>query len=361
MFLSSLLGIAIKLDSGTYSESNPIIVAYQERHLDIVRSALEMWSDCGNDESFIEYFQNDFPPGYIQRDVHAAKQIIENLMDIARGSAIRYKLRPIYTYVMYHLIDDFLESLHDYEVDGIDIGWLFPDELVKYLRKANANKDQRKYIKLWFTDYETCAEDFLDTYNSDFTSSDFAEQVADMYLYDLQGINKLKILGVDITDFFDLLPNDLKEQCIETYKCREQKNEDLMKYDFFISHASEDKLIVAEPLAQALEILGAKVWLDRFELKIGDSLRESIDMGLRDAKKGIVILSEVYFQKFWTKKELNALFAKSVDGEKIILPVRHNISVDEVAHKSLLLADIFSLSTSENTIEEIARQIIKTM
>ena len=46
-----------------------------------------------------------------------------------------------------------------------------------------------------------------------------------------------------------------------------------MKYDIFISHASEDKADVARPLAAHLEHLGLKVWLDEFELTLGDSLR----------------------------------------------------------------------------------------
>lgn len=47
------------------------------------------------------------------------------------------------------------------------------------------------------------------------------------------------------------------------------------EYDFFVSHASEDK-DVAEPLVGKLSQTGAKVWYDRIELTIGDSLREKI-------------------------------------------------------------------------------------
>lgn len=134
----------------------------------------------------------------------------------------------------------------------------------------------------------------------------------------------------------------------------------MQKYDYFISHASEDKNAVAEPLAKALERSGAKVWLDKYELSIGDSLRESIDNGLRSAKQGIVILSPIYFEKFWTTKELNGLFAKASKGHKVILPIRHNITAEEVAERSALLADLFSLSTDKYTIEEIAQAIFQT-
>ena len=52
------------------------------------------------------------------------------------------------------------------------------------------------------------------------------------------------------------------------------------EYDFFISHAWEDKETVAKPLADAMIEKGAKVWLDKYQMTVGDSLRQSIDDGL---------------------------------------------------------------------------------
>ena len=83
----------------------------------------------------------------------------------------------------------------------------------------------------------------------------------------------------------------------------------MKRWDVFISHASEDKTEVAAPLANALRRGGVKVWLDRQELRIGDSLREKIDEGLSESRFGIVILSPHFFQKGWPKRELNGLMA----------------------------------------------------
>ena len=131
------------------------------------------------------------------------------------------------------------------------------------------------------------------------------------------------------------------------------------EYDFFISHATEDKETVAEPLAHALIDKGAKVWLDKFAMSVGDSLRASIDQGLAHSRYGIVILSEIYFKKFWTGKELNGLFAKQEEGNKVILPVWHNISKDTVKQYSPILADMLALKTADFTIEELADEFIK--
>jgi hypothetical protein len=45
----------------------------------------------------------------------------------------------------------------------------------------------------------------------------------------------------------------------------------------FISHDSRDKDTIAEPSAIELQKLWCPVWFDQFSLKVGDSLRESIE------------------------------------------------------------------------------------
>ena len=111
--------------------------------------------------------------------------------------------------------------------------------------------------------------------------------------------------------------------------------------------------------ADAIIAKGAKVWLDKYEMTVGDSLRQSIDDGLAHSRYGIVILSETYFKKFWTGKELNGLFAKQEDGKKVILPVWHNISKDKVKEYSPILADMVALKTADFTVDELADEFIK--
>lgn len=65
----------------------------------------------------------------------------------------------------------------------------------------------------------------------------------------------------------------------------------MSEFDVFISHASEDKAEIARPLAESLARAGLRVWLDEFELQLGDSLREKIDQGLSLSRFGVVVLS----------------------------------------------------------------------
>lgn len=109
-------------------------------------------------------------------------------------------------------------------------------------------------------------------------------------------------------------------------------------WDVFISHATEDKDEIARPLAESLTKAGLRVWFDEFSLKVGQSISESINFGLANSVYGIVILSEHYLKKDWTKRELAGLFAKE-QNEKIILPIWHKVSLEKIRSYSPILAD----------------------
>lgn len=131
----------------------------------------------------------------------------------------------------------------------------------------------------------------------------------------------------------------------------------MKRWDAFISHASEDKDTVALPLATALKNAGVRVWLDRFELRVGDSLREKIDEGLAESRFGIVILSPNFLAKGWPRRELNGLFALEESGYKVILPVWHNITKSALAEYSPILADRLAADTSGG-IRKVALELI---
>src|SRR5215211_933525 len=132
-----------------------------------------------------------------------------------------------------------------------------------------------------------------------------------------------------------------------------------MAWDVFISHAFEDKEF-ARALADSLSKNGLRVWFDEFELKVGDSLRRSIDTGLSKSKFGIVVLSPNFFSKEWTQKELDALTARETKRRKIILPVWHNISAKEIKRYSPMLADRFAIDSIAG-IDETAKKLLSSI
>lgn len=127
-------------------------------------------------------------------------------------------------------------------------------------------------------------------------------------------------------------------------------------WDLFICHASEDKEDFVRPLAHGLRGYGTKVWYDEFTLRIGDSLRRSIDRGLTSSRYGVVVLSPAFFEKEWPQRELDGLVAKEINGKKVILPVWHNVTREEVCNYSPPLADRFAAQTYEG-IDAVVKKI----
>jgi hypothetical protein len=114
----------------------------------------------------------------------------------------------------------------------------------------------------------------------------------------------------------------------------------------FISHDSRDKDLIARKLAERLSSRLCIVWYDEYSLKIGDSLRESIESGIKDVKKCILILTKNYLNNpGWGKKEFNSIFTREmILNEKIVLPIWYGVTKEEVYNFSPSLADTFALT-----------------
>lgn len=134
-----------------------------------------------------------------------------------------------------------------------------------------------------------------------------------------------------------------------------------MKWDVFISHASEDKEVFVKPLANLLTQFGVDVWYDEFTLKVGDSLSGSIDKGLVNSKYGIVVISKDFMKKNWPDYELRGLVSKEISGKKVILPIWHNIIREDILGYSPTLTDKIALSTNIDNIDDIAMKILEVI
>jgi hypothetical protein len=135
----------------------------------------------------------------------------------------------------------------------------------------------------------------------------------------------------------------------------------LPKYDFFLSHAWEDKDTIARPLYGALTAAGASVWFDEAVLRIGDSLRRKIDDGLARCKFGIVIISPNFLNKEWPQRELDGLVALEVEsGKAKILPIWHRIDRGLILRYSPALADRVAGKSSEGA-QALAKKILRVI
>ena len=134
------------------------------------------------------------------------------------------------------------------------------------------------------------------------------------------------------------------------------------EYDVFVSHATEDKESFADEFVDILQQkYNLKVWYDAVSIKWGDSIRAEIDKGLKKSKFGVVILSRSYISKYWTNYELEGLFQRESNGGKLILPIWHNITKQEVQKFSPSLAGKMAMSTAIMTPDEIAERLAELL
>lgn len=133
-----------------------------------------------------------------------------------------------------------------------------------------------------------------------------------------------------------------------------------MEWDVFISHASENKADVALPLTERLEAAGLRVWLDSFELTVGDSLRQSIERGLAGSRFGIVVISPEFLKKHWPQAELDGLASREAAGAKVILPVWHGVDAVAVREQSPMLAGRVAVATDKG-IDHVASELLRAI
>jgi hypothetical protein len=130
----------------------------------------------------------------------------------------------------------------------------------------------------------------------------------------------------------------------------------------FISHDWRDKDDIARPLAIELSKVMCRVWYDEFSLKIGDSLRERVETGLKQCGKCILILSPNYLSNCgWTKVEFNSIFTRElVERKRVILPVWCGVTKEQVYQYSPSLADRLAANWSAG-ISEVTRLLSRSI
>ncbi len=94
----------------------------------------------------------------------------------------------------------------------------------------------------------------------------------------------------------------------------------------FISHSSDDKDRFVLGFATKLRERGVDAWLDRWEIKAGDSLvRKIFEEGIKNANAFLVVLSSQSIAKRWVREEqiVSAIFGTS-DRPPIGTPPAHS-------------------------------------
>lgn len=129
----------------------------------------------------------------------------------------------------------------------------------------------------------------------------------------------------------------------------------LSEYDLFISHANKDKEELVDELYKSLNKLGINIFYDKESLDWGDNWKEKILVGTKKSEFAIIVISENFFGREWTEKELNEFFNRqNRNGQKLILPILHNITVEQLQKKYPTVADIQAIDSSKFNCDQIA-------
>ena len=153
------------------------------------------------------------------------------------------------------------------------------------------------------------------------------------------------------------------------------KNDDTLKgeamvnrkhYDVFISHANKDKLDYVESLYQAIRKLGVDIFYDSEVLSWGDKWKQIILDGTAASEFAIIVISDNFFGREWTERELNEfLNRQNSSGQKIVLPLLHNITLEDLKLHYPELEELQVIDTKQYTKEEVAilfaKELIKRL
>lgn len=161
-------------------------------------------------------------------------------------------------------------------------------------------------------------------------------------------------------DFIDKM-NGITTETVPKYQAKT-----LPEYDVFISHANADKEELIEELYKSLDKLGVKIFYDKETLEWGDIFKDKILEGTKKSEFAIIVISKNFFGREWTEKELvEFLNRQNRNGQKLILPILHNITIDQLKEKYPSIADIQAIDSSKYTCDQIAllfaRQLIKRL
>jgi hypothetical protein len=127
------------------------------------------------------------------------------------------------------------------------------------------------------------------------------------------------------------------------------------KYDVFLSYSSADKSVAAE-IASYLGKEGARLWLDDWELKPGDSIVERVNEALETSAYLVVLLSPSSVSSPWVKQEWNAALARELNERRVtVLPVLVQDCVLPGVFQNLVVLDL--RSDRKEKMERLAERL----
>jgi hypothetical protein len=127
--------------------------------------------------------------------------------------------------------------------------------------------------------------------------------------------------------------------------------------DLLISYSHNDSSEIAEMLYEELRAYNLDVWYDGVDITLGDSISKSIDQALQKSSHAVVIVSPSYFEGM-SDLEFGGLMKKQSQSDgKVILPLLHKMSFEELEQQSWSLSDFRGEKVDKGNVQDVAAQI----
>jgi TIR domain-containing protein len=126
----------------------------------------------------------------------------------------------------------------------------------------------------------------------------------------------------------------------------------------FISYDSRDSDIARE-IALGLFRMGHPVWFAEFALRPGDRLRQTIEKGIKECKRCILVLTPNFLSNGgWAATEFDSIFAREIQERKsLVIPVWAGVSEQQVFEYSPSLKNVLGAQWNPRDAEDSVRKI----
>lgn len=136
------------------------------------------------------------------------------------------------------------------------------------------------------------------------------------------------------------------------------KDKEIIEFDVFLSHSSLDKDVFVSELSEKLSNKGLKVFEDVKVFKIGQSQTDMMNMGILNSRFVVIFLSKNFIESGWSQYEFKSFLNREINEKRvIILPIWHDVSVDEVRQYNPYIVDKYAFKTNKQTLDEMVDQI----
>ena len=173
------------------------------------------------------------------------------------------------------------------------------------------------------------------------------------------GTNVLVQISNSAKNYFARKREALKTEHSSTQQVVEKTHK---QFDVFISHAAKDKMSYVDELYAVIRKLGIHIFYDTDSISWGDKWKDKILQGTKESEFAVIIISNNFFEREWTERELKEFLLQQNDsGQKIVLPLLHGISSKDLQEHYPEVGDIQYITTDSHSREEIAILLAKEL